>query len=117
MPLAVYAQSDNVQKKPTKYEQLISETGKLIKFTDVAMPAIPSGVGLFAEKLQNDVRIFLGTERNAYFYRIERAATSSRPSYVAMIEYSDLVEVNKALEILKKEVAKDIETKPDYLEN
>lgn len=53
-------------------------------------------------------------EENIYFYRIEQQPAESRD---AMIEYSDLVEVNKAIEKMVKEVASDIQGNYEYLEN
>lgn len=48
---------------------------------------------------------------------IEQKETSSHLGHIAMIEYSDLVEINKALAKLSSEVEADIATRPDYMEN
>ena len=55
-----------------------------------------------------------GTE-SLYFYQIEKKGQYSNTT--ASIEYSDLLEVIKALKTLKQEVEKDMAANPDYLEN
>ena len=40
MPVVVFADS-NSEKKPTKYEEFISNAGSIIKFVDINMPQIP----------------------------------------------------------------------------
>jgi len=112
MPLASYAQNES-EKQPTKFEQFTSKTGKISKFIDVNMPKIPQS---FMGSLQTGIRILMG-EKNAYFYRIEEAETSRSVAHIAMIEYSDLVEINKALSVLVSEVEADCASNPDYLEN
>ncbi|MBR6841704.1 MAG: hypothetical protein IKM77_05320 [Prevotella sp.] len=59
----------------------------------------------------------MGEESNSYFYRIEERETSRSVAHIAMIEYSDLVEINKALTKLVSEVEADCAANPDYLEN
>lgn len=49
--------------------------------------------------------------------RIEERETSRSVAHIAMIEYSDLVEINKALTKLVSEVEADCAANPDYLEN
>lgn len=67
--------------------------------------------------LEAGIRTIIGSQNNAYFYRIEEPETSRSVSHIAMIEYSDLVEINKALDRLVSEVDSDIQSNPDYLEN
>ena len=71
----------------------------------------------FLGSLETGVRTIMGSDRNAYFYRIEDPETSRSVSHIAMIEYSDLVEINKALAKLVGEVDADCAANPDYLEN
>lgn len=59
----------------------------------------------------------MGEQSNSYFYRIEESETSRSTSHIAMIEYSDLVKINKALAKLVAEVDADCSANPDYLEN
>lgn len=108
LPLLSYAQ-DDTEKKQTKFEQFISKTGKISKFLDVNMPKLGY--------LETSIRIVMGEEKNAYFYRIEKPETSTTNSRIAMIEYSDLVEINKALTKLLSEDEADCASNPDYLEN
>jgi hypothetical protein len=51
----------------------------------------------------------------SYFYQIEKEGKYN--SSTASIEYSDLLEVIKAIKTLKTEVDADISSNPDYMEN
>ena len=113
MPFASFAQNEP-EKQLTKFEQFSSKTGRISKFVDVNMPKIPLS---FMGSLQTGIRILMGENSNSYFYRIEEAETSRSVAHIAMIEYSDLVEINKALAILVNEVDADCAANPDYLEN
>src|SRR5574344_904928 len=93
LPMATMAQ-DDLTKKLTKFEQFSSKTGRISKFVDVKMPNISES---FMGSLSASIRTLMGGQQNAYFYRIEEAETRSSVSHIAMIEYSDLVEINKAL--------------------
>lgn len=108
LPLMSFAQDDS-ERQQTKFEQLASKTGKISKFVDVNMPRL--------SYLETSIRTILGEQKNEYFYRIEKPETSSSVSKIAMIEYSDLVEINKALAKLLNEVDSDCLSNPDYLEN
>ena len=105
--------NDKGDKQLTKFEQISSQTGKIVKFQDVKMPGIALS---FGGVLKASVRLVMG-EDDAFFYRIEKPETSSSLGKIAMIEYSDLVEINKALETLSSAVDSDIAANPDYLEN
>ena len=113
MPMLTFAQND-AAKKLTKFEQLTSKTGRISKFVDVKMPNLPES---FMGSLETSVRTVMGEQTNGYFFRIEEAETTRRISHIAMIEYSDLVEINKALAKLIAEVDADCTANPDYLEN
>lgn len=113
MPIAVFGQND-AAKKLTKFEQLTSRTGRISKFVDVTMPKIPES---FMGSLEAGVRTLMGEQENSYFYRIEEPETTRSIAHIAMIEYSDLVEINKALKKLVAEVDSDCAANPDYLEN
>lgn len=114
VPMALLAQSDS-EKKLTKFEQFTSKTGRISKFVDVKMPNIL--LNYLGGALETSIRTLMGEQSNSYFYRIEEAETSSHVGHIAMIEYSDLTEINKALTRLASEVEADCATKPDYLEN
>ena len=112
VPFVSYAQNE-AEKQLTKFEQFSSKTGKISKFVDVNMPKIPKS---YMGSLETGIRILMG-EKNVYFYRIEEEETSRSIAHIAMIEYSDLVEINKALAVLLSEVEADCAANPDYLEN
>ena len=112
LPLTVFSQSDDA-KKLTKFEEFTSKTGSIVKFVDVTLSRIPLS---YSGSLETGIRT-IKSGADAYFYRIEKPETSSSASRIAMIEYSDLVEINKALTKLSSEVEADCAAKPDYLEN
>lgn len=112
LPIIGNAQNKE-EKKLTKFEEFASKTGSIIKFVDVSMPNIP----LIYGSVKTGIRTVLSSQGNAYFYRIEQEETSRSIAHIAMIEYSDLVEVNKAIDKLLGEVDSDIQSNPDYLEN
>lgn len=113
MPMTSFAQNDS-EKKLTKFEQFTSKTGRISKFYDVNMPNISLS---YMGSLETGVRTLMGEQHNSYFYRIEQGETQRSVSHIAMIEYSDLVEINKALTKLVSEVEADCAANPDYLEN
>ena len=119
LPLAIFAQED-AKKQMTKFEEFTSKTGVIVKFIDTEMPNLSLsqsyGASTGIRKLTTAIRIIKG-DSDAYFYRLEKAASSSSLSQIAMIEYSDLVEINKALIKLASEVDNDVASNPDYLEN
>ena len=112
IPMASFAQKAEDAKKLTKFEEFTSKTGSIVKFVDVNLPRLSLSYG----SLETGIRT-LKSGTNAYFYRLEKAETSSSVAKIAMIEYSDLVEINKALVKLSSEVESDIAANPDYLEN
>lgn len=114
IPFVCYSQNNEESKKLTKFEEFSSKTGSITKFVDVTMSNIPKS---FMGSLEAGIRTIIGSQNNAYFYRIEEPETSRSVSHIAMIEYSDLVEINKALDRLVSEVDSDIQSNPDYLEN
>ncbi len=112
LPLATFAQEE-AKKEVTKFEEFTSKTGSIVKFVDVNMPKLST---ISWGSLETSIRTIKGGN-NAYFYRLEKAAYLSSTAKIAMIEYSDLVEINKALAILASEIDVDIASNPDYLEN
>lgn len=67
--------------------------------------------------VSTSIRTAMGEQFNSYFYRIEDPETNRSVAHIAMIEYSDLVEINKALAKLVAEADTDCSANPDYLEN
>lgn len=113
LPIMAVAQKKEKEDHLTKFEQVSSQTGKIMKFQDVNLPSIPV---TFGPDLKASVRLIMG-DNEFFFLRIEKPETSSTIARVAMIEYSDLVEINKALTTLSSAIKDDLEVKPDYLEN
>ena len=112
--LPLLAIGQNVEKEQTKFEAFTSKTGSIIKFYDVNMPKIPTSYG---SKLEASIRVVQKGSDKMYFFRIEKAETSSSNARIAMIEYSDLVEINKAIATLVSDFDADKEAGHDYLEN
>lgn len=86
-----------------------------MKYVDYKLPSFSTG--LFGGATECRIRVVMSAPNNEYFYRIEKPETSSSVSHTAMIEYSDLVNVNKALVKLSSEVQADCAENPDYEEN
>ena len=111
MTLTAFPQSGE-SKQLTKFEEFSSKTGSIIKFVDFSLPKLSLSWGPLGTSI-----LVMKANKDSYFYRIEEAETRSSVAHIAMIEYSDLVEINKALVKLTSEVESDIVTNPDYLEN
>ncbi len=110
----IQAQQDkNPEKQLTKFEEFSSKTGVIVKFVDVSLPNLPVSYST----LQTGIRTIMRGSENAYFYRLEEPETSRSVAHIAMIEYSDLVEINKAVSRLVADVDADVAANPDYLEN
>lgn len=101
-----------IKSVETKMEIFASKTGTITKFIDFKMPALKLFLGEFAETRVR--KVIVGNEWK-YFYLIEKESKSAHTT--ASIEYADLLEVIKALAILKSEAPVDQSSKPDYLEN
>ena len=95
----------------TKMEAFASKTGTITKFTDVKLANLKTAY----EVTEARVRKVNSGMNTSYFFQIEKTGKYSNPT--ASIEYSDLIEVIKALKTLMLEMDKDILNKPDYLEN
>ena len=113
IPSVLLAQS-NTERKLTKFESVSSKAGSIMKFIDVKMPNIPKCYG---GSLESCVRIIMDGSSNNYFFRIEEHETSISNAHIVMIEYSDLLEINKALKKIVADVDADVVANPDYLEN
>lgn len=110
--LAIQAQQEKKpEKQLTKFEEFSSKTGVIMKFADVTLPDLPVSYAV----LHTGIRTIMRGSENAYFYRL--SVTSGGVPHIAMIEYSDLVEINKAISRLVADVDADVAANPDGLEN
>ncbi len=96
----------------TKMDVFASKTGTITKYTDFKLTSLKSTYGVPSE---TRIRKISSGPLTSYFYQIEKQGKYTNST--ASIEYSDLLEVIKALQSLKPDVEKDIATNPDYLEN
>ncbi len=96
----------------TKMDVFISKTGAITKFIDYNLGNLKTSYGKPETRIR---KISSGGVAFTYFYQIVKDGQYSKA--IASIEYSDLLEVIKALKTLKTDVEKDIILKPDYLEN
>ena len=101
----INAQNDSIIRN-TKYDALESRKGVVIKFVDKKTNGIIYNNNGWLIKCV--IRKYIETNHNDYFLVL---GTNTK------IEYSDLVEVNKAFDRLFKEVDTDCSLNPDYLEN
>lgn len=95
----------------TKMDKFISKTGAFVKFVDNKLPRLEITYG----SAETRIRRVINGEQTFYFYQIDKTGLYSRS--IASIEYSDLLEIIKALDSLVAEVDKDVASNPDYLEN
>ncbi len=102
-----YVSAQTIKSEETKMDQFASKTGAIIKFTDFNL----SKIKLFIGAAESKVRKVQSNNEAKYFYQI------SYDKSKAAIAYEDLIEILKALEILKKESIQDLSNSPDYLEN
>lgn len=112
-PMFMMAQNEG-NKKPTKYEEFESKTGSITKYIEKSMN---NCIIDKATPLKVKIRTVYGEEKNLYFLILEKNKTIITDHSTAFIEYSDLVEINKALAKLLNEVDGDCELKPEYLQN
>lgn len=110
----IYGQDIKKEAKTieTKMDAFASKTGIITKFTDTKLGGLKLSYGGVAE---TRIRKINSGTASSYFYQIEKEGKYS--SSTASIEYTDLLEVIKALKTLKAEVDRDIAVNPDYLEN
>lgn len=100
-----------IEKEKTKIDVFTSKTGTVIKFTDYNLTRLKTSYASSEARIR---KISSGTA-STYFFQIVKSGQYSNST--ASIEYSDLLEVIKALSSLKNEVEKDIASNSDYLEN
>src|SRR6476661_1067625 len=103
LALGMYAGSATAQSvakaaasAETKMELFSSKTGAIVKFTDFNQPAIPL---IYGGSVETRIRKLASGTDVRFFYQIEQEGKYG--SKTASIEYSDLLEVLKALTSLK----------------
>lgn len=104
------AKTEDEQVK-TKMETFSSKTGVITKFTDTNLGDLKASYTV----AETRIRKVNSGNTEKYFYQIEKPGKYDNAT--ASIEYSDLLELIKALNSLRAEVDNDIATNPDYLEN
>ncbi|WP_228437758.1 hypothetical protein [Chryseobacterium sp. 7] len=101
---------DEVQLK-TKMDLFTSKTGSIIKFTDTRLPPLKTSYS----DAETKIRKITSGSNTSYFYQIVKDGKYANSA--ASIEYSDLLEVIKALKELQLQSEKDTTANPDYIEN
>lgn len=110
--ITVYAQDAKKENETkTKMEIFSSKTGVITKFIDFNLTKLPA----LYTTADTRIRVLKSGNNDLYFYQIEKEGKYN--STTASIEYSDLLEVIKALKTLKAEVDADVQSDPDYMEN
>lgn len=104
----VKKEAENVK---TKMDVFSSKTGAITKFIDTKLPNLKASY----ENGETRIRKIISGNTVGYFYQIVKSGKYGNTT--ASIEYSDLLEVIKAIKSLKADVDKDIAANPDYLEN
>lgn len=104
----VKKEAENVK---TKMEVFSSKTGVITKFIDTKLPNLSTTY----TSAETRIRKVKSGNTETYFYQIEKEGKYD--SSTASIEYSDLLEVIKAVKTLKTDVDSDIAGNPDYMEN
>jgi len=99
------------ENSKTKMDIFSSKTGVILKFIDTKLPNLST----IYSAAETRIRKVQSNNVEAYFYQIVNDGRYS--STTASIEYSDLLEVIKAVKSLKAEVDADIASNPDYMEN
>lgn len=101
----------DLENSKTKMESFSSQSGVITKFTDTNLSKLRTSY----TSAETRIRKVSSGDTELYFYQIEKA--NEYENVTASIEYSDLLEIIKALEQLKLEVDKDVKSNPDYMEN
>ena len=113
--LSIFSYAQDVKKEAeivkTKMDVFASKTGSITKFIDTKLPNLKTSFG----SVETRIRKITNGTTTGYFYQISKEGKYSNS--VASIEYSDLIEVLKALKVLKNDVDNDIALNPNYMEN
>jgi hypothetical protein len=101
-----------ITKDKTKMDALVSKTGTTVKITDINLSGMNA---LYTGLSETRVRKITNANLINYFFQIVKKGEYSNST--ASIEYNDISEIIKVIQILKKDIDKDISLLPDYLEN
>jgi len=99
------------ENQKTKMESFSSATGVITKFTDFNLKNLKASYTV----AETRIRKLSGGGNVNYFYQIEKTGKYSNST--CSIEYSDLLELIKALEKLESDTDNDALSSADYLEN
>lgn len=116
LPLTCMAQDETEKPKKSKMDVFASETGHIVKFIDKEVEKLKGTYSIVNYTSENRVRKVIKGGEAKYFYRMEKKSKDNDGS-IAFIEYSDLKEIISAMEVLINDAKKDLELKPEYLEN
>ena len=101
----------DIKEKTSKIDQFVSKTGAIIKFIDYELPKLKFKTGIAESK----VRKLISGGEVGYFHQI--SIKGKYKNKTASIAYEDILEMLKAIQVLKKEALGDSQLNPDYLEN
>jgi hypothetical protein len=112
VPLIGLGQNKNEENKQlSKMELFTSKTGSIIKYIDYSVTDIK---GIYSTGEAKVRKVIVG-ESIGYFFQISKKGKYS--TVTASIEYSDLLELIKAINRLKEDYILDAISQGDYLEN
>ncbi len=109
MVSGVFSQEKKEEK--SKMLDFVSKTGAILKFEDYNLPNIKLYYGIAESKIR---KISNGNEERLFLQILKKGKYDTT---TASIAYEDLLEIQKALTILKNQSEKDLITISDYLEN
>lgn len=108
--ISLVLNAQDVKKEQTKMDVFSSKYGVITRFSDAKLPNMQTKYSVATTRIR---KIQNGSE-SSFFYQIE--TESKYGTKIASIEYSDLLEVIKALEVLKKTAITDLADNPEYME-
>lgn len=118
--IVAFAQQDTIsyQEDVFQFDTLICKKGKITKIVDYN---VTPKLSTIFNKFETCVRKVMRGNDTIYYYRIERPKIKKeghiQEAVVVLIEYSELVEINKVIEKLLSEFEWDKVEKTDYLQN
>ena len=102
-----------VNESKTKMDAITSKTCSLIKSISYEMPVLPTKYEI--DKVNNRVMVITTGGVESFFYQMEDP--DERFGATASIEYSDLLKIINAIEMMKSEVVNDVQTNSDRINN
>ena len=106
---ALFAQEKTTPQ--TKFDQFLSTTGKIIRFEDSSLALVKTDYDFVESK----VRKFIVGADVRYFYQLSKKTKYGTKT--ASIEYSDLLEILKATDLLMTNAVSDKATSIEYIES